>query len=114
MAHAAALGVADSAPYLHDGRAATLADAIKLHAGQASSSAKRFTGLSDVQQEELIAFLSTLRAPVVIRESREMTKGQTPNSSAARVAFGNSSKLKVARLDAGTIPVASITSYLDR
>ncbi len=54
-------GAADSAPYLHDGRAATLADAIKLHAGQADPSAKRFTGLSDVQQEELIAFLNTLR-----------------------------------------------------
>ena len=58
-------GVADSAPYLHDGRAATLAEAIKLHAGQAASSANRFAGLSNVQQEELIAFLNTLRAPSV-------------------------------------------------
>ena len=57
-------GVADSGPYLHDGRAATLAEAIKLHAGQAAASANRFTGLSDVQQDELIAFLNTLRAPV--------------------------------------------------
>ncbi len=54
-------GAADSAPYLHDGRAATLAEAIKLHAGQAARSANRFTDLSDVQQEELIAFLNTLR-----------------------------------------------------
>ena len=70
-------GVADSAPYLHDGRAATLAEAIKLHAGQASSSANRFAGLSDVQQEELIAFLNTLRAPsVVVREARN---GEGPN-----------------------------------
>ena len=61
-------GVADSAPYLHDGRAATLAEAIKLHAGQAAPSANRFTGLSDVQQEELIAFLNTLRAPSVLCE----------------------------------------------
>ena len=28
----------------------------------------RFTGLSDVQQEELIAFLNTLRAPSVVLE----------------------------------------------
>ena len=28
-------GVADSAPYMHDGRAPTLADAVKLHGGQA-------------------------------------------------------------------------------
>ena len=60
-------GVADSAPYLHDGRAATLAEAIKLHAGQAAPSANRFTGLSDVQQEELIAFLNTLQAPSGLR-----------------------------------------------
>jgi len=102
-------GVWQRGPYLHDGRAATLADAIKLHSGQASSSANRFAGLSEVQQEELIAFLGTLRAPVVISEGREMTKGQTPNNSAARVAFGNSPKL-----DAGLIPAASITSFLDR
>ena len=36
-------GVADSAPYLHDGRAATLEDAIKLHGGQAKKSAERFS-----------------------------------------------------------------------
>jgi CxxC motif-containing protein (DUF1111 family) len=68
-------GVADSAPYLHDGRAATLAEAIKLHAGQAASSANRFAGLSDVQQEELIAFLKMLRAPIVMRETAGKVKG---------------------------------------
>ena len=68
-------GVADSAPYLHDGRAATLAEAIKLHAGQAAPSANRFTGLSDVQQEELIAFLNTLRAPSVLCERPGEVKG---------------------------------------
>jgi CxxC motif-containing protein (DUF1111 family) len=68
-------GVADSAPYLHDGRAATLAEAIKLHAGQAAPSATRFAGLSDVQQEELIAFLNTLRAPIVMRETPGKVKG---------------------------------------
>ena len=68
-------GVADSAPYLHDGRAATLAEAIKLHAGQAAPSANRFAGLSDVQQEELIAFLNTLRAPSVLCERPGNVKG---------------------------------------
>jgi len=56
-------GVADSAPYLHDGRAATLEDAIKLHAGQATKSAQRFAELEPLQRIELIAFLNTLRAP---------------------------------------------------
>ncbi len=56
-------GVADSAPYLHDGRAATLDDAIRLHAGQATKSAGRFAELPAGQRDELIAFLNTLRAP---------------------------------------------------
>lgn len=107
-------GVADSAPYLHDGRAATLAEAIKLHAGQALSSANRFAGLSDVQQEELIAFLNTLRAPHAVSERREMVKDQRPNSSTARIAIGKSPKLNVVRLDAGPFPAASILIDLDR
>jgi CxxC motif-containing protein (DUF1111 family) len=56
-------GVADSAPYLHDGRAATLADAIKLHGGQGAAAQRHFAALSPTEQEHLIAFLKTLRAP---------------------------------------------------
>lgn len=56
-------GVADSAPYLHDGRAATLADAIRLHGGQAANSAQRFAELPRDEQADLIEFLHTLRAP---------------------------------------------------
>jgi CxxC motif-containing protein (DUF1111 family) len=107
-------GVADSGPYLHDGRAATLAEAIKLHAGQASSSANRFTGLSDVQQEELIAFLNTLRAPLVLSERTEMVTAQKPNSSAARATFGNLFQPTVAGLDAGWFPAALISIYSNR
>ena len=103
-------GVADSGPYLHDGRAATLAEAIKLHAGQASSSANRFTGLSDVQQEELIAFLNTLRAPGALFEEPQKVKGQISHSLAAHPAFANVFNLNVARLDAGSFPAASISS----
>jgi CxxC motif-containing protein (DUF1111 family) len=55
-------GVADSAPYLHDGRAATLRDAITLHNGQAAASAEAFHRLSEGQRSDLIAFLQTLRA----------------------------------------------------
>jgi CxxC motif-containing protein (DUF1111 family) len=56
-------GVADSAPYLHDGRAATLDDAIRLHGGQAARTAQRYGMLSRAEQSQLIAFLQTLRAP---------------------------------------------------
>jgi CxxC motif-containing protein (DUF1111 family) len=56
-------GVADSAPYLHDGRANTLQDAIRLHGGQAARAAHRFASLPPLEQTQLIAFLKTLRAP---------------------------------------------------
>jgi CxxC motif-containing protein (DUF1111 family) len=56
-------GVADSAPYLHDGRAATLTEAIHLHAGQATRSAQRFAQLNQLGQDQVIAFLQTLHAP---------------------------------------------------
>ncbi len=56
-------GVADSAPYMHDGRAPTLEEAIGVHGGQGARSAVRFTKLSAVEQSQLVAFLKTLRAP---------------------------------------------------
>ena len=40
-----------------------------------------------------------------------MVKGQIPSSSAARPAFGNLPKLNVARLDAGSFPVASNSCF---
>lgn len=57
-------GVAASGPYMHDGRAPKLQDAIRLHGGQGARSAKRFAELSAKDQENLIHFLETLRAPV--------------------------------------------------
>ncbi|MDA0588549.1 MAG: thiol oxidoreductase [Planctomycetota bacterium] len=56
-------GVADSAPYLHDGRAASLRDAIVQHSGQGRASSIAFQKLSVTDQTRLIAFLETLRAP---------------------------------------------------
>jgi CxxC motif-containing protein (DUF1111 family) len=56
-------GVADSAPYLHDGRAATLDEAIRQHGGQAARAAQRYATSSHEEQAQLIAFLQTLRAP---------------------------------------------------
>jgi len=56
-------GVADTAPYLHDGRALTLSAAIDSHGGEASDARKGFLALSAADQAELIAFLRTLRNP---------------------------------------------------
>jgi CxxC motif-containing protein (DUF1111 family) len=56
-------GVADSAPYLHDGRAATLEDAIRMHSGQGARAAVRFKQLPEGEQAQLVVFLKTLQAP---------------------------------------------------
>ncbi|MCH9682553.1 MAG: hypothetical protein K0V04_14040 [Deltaproteobacteria bacterium] len=53
-------GVAVSSPYLHDGRADTLADAIEWHGGEASSSRDAYAALSEDEQADVIAFLESL------------------------------------------------------
>jgi hypothetical protein len=56
-------GVRDSAPYLHDGRAETIEQAIALHDGEAKRSMRRFFQLSADQRTQLMAFLDSLAAP---------------------------------------------------
>lgn len=56
-------GVADSGPYLHDGRAETLEQAIELHGGEGTGVAQRFKEASPADRDALVAFLKTLRAP---------------------------------------------------
>ncbi len=56
-------GVADSAPYLHDGSAPTLRDAILRHGGDAKSVREKFKALNTDDQAAVLAFLGTLKAP---------------------------------------------------
>jgi CxxC motif-containing protein (DUF1111 family) len=56
-------GVADSAPYFHDGGSATLADAIDRHRGDAEPARQAYRALPSEDRDALIAFLKTLRAP---------------------------------------------------
>jgi len=56
-------GVADTSPYLHDGRATTLTEAILFHGGEAQSARDRFEALSDDDRIALLEFLRTLRTP---------------------------------------------------
>ncbi len=60
-------GVADSGPYLHDGRAGTLDAAIRWHDGEAKSSVTNYRTLTKKQQRSLIAFLESLKAPAESR-----------------------------------------------
>jgi len=53
-------GIADSAPYLHDGSAATLADAILAHAGDALTVRNAYAALTADQQSQIQEFLGTL------------------------------------------------------
>jgi hypothetical protein len=59
-------GVADTAPYLHDGRALTLDEAIKMHDNPGSEAAitgQMYKTLNAESQLKLIKFLNTLRTP---------------------------------------------------
>lgn len=56
-------GVADSPPYLHDGRAETLDEAIREHDGEARRAADAYRALSEIRRQRLLTFLGTLRAP---------------------------------------------------
>ncbi len=56
-------GVADSAPYLHDGRALTINDAILQHDGEGLTSRNAYANASVEKRKQLLAFLGTLRAP---------------------------------------------------
>ncbi len=56
-------GFRDSAPYLHDGRAQTLDEAVAHHGGQADESAKQYFELSVRSRSRIESFLKSLVAP---------------------------------------------------
>src|SRR5262249_53578607 len=56
-------GLRDSAPYLHDGRAATVAEAIRWHGGEAAGSRPRYFALDKDDQARILRFLATFAAP---------------------------------------------------
>jgi hypothetical protein len=53
-------GVADTAPYGHDGRSMNLTDVILRHGGEAQQARDRFVGLTPTHREYVIKFLRTL------------------------------------------------------
>ncbi len=56
-------GLADTAPYLHDGRATTITEAIEWHGGEAEDEKVMFDNLSSEDKKELLSYLRTLHAP---------------------------------------------------
>ena len=63
-------GVADSAPYLHDGRAASLEQAIELHGGEAVDVTKRFQEASPADRAAIVEFLKTIAPEANSRSDR--------------------------------------------
>ncbi len=60
-------GVGDTDPYLHDGRARTLREAIMMHSSpgsEANDAIDEFEGLTPYDQNAIIEFLQTLRLPI--------------------------------------------------
>jgi CxxC motif-containing protein (DUF1111 family) len=53
-------GLKYSSPYLHDGRAPTISDAIRAHDGEGLKARERFEKLTTSQQRQLLDFLNTL------------------------------------------------------
>jgi hypothetical protein len=57
-------GLADTAPYMHDGRALTIGDAILMHAGEAETQRAAYESLSFEDKTNLHHFLLSLRTPI--------------------------------------------------
>jgi CxxC motif-containing protein (DUF1111 family) len=53
-------GVRAGAPWLHDGRAPTLDQAIRAHEGEAQLVRNRYLGLTPQQRQQILDFLNTL------------------------------------------------------
>jgi CxxC motif-containing protein (DUF1111 family) len=75
-------GIADTGPYLHDGRALTLHEAISFHGGEAQAARDAYVALPETHQEELLSFLGALRTP--IRPNEELVRASRRPASRIR------------------------------
>jgi CxxC motif-containing protein (DUF1111 family) len=69
-------GLRDSAPYLHDGRAATIAQAIAQHGGQGAAAARRYANLPPLRRGQLDAFLQSLSSPPLEDEETDLAQAR--------------------------------------
>jgi CxxC motif-containing protein (DUF1111 family) len=67
-------GLRDSAPFLHDGRAANLAEAIASHGGEAQETANRYRQLGREPKHNLSLFLQSLTAPTPPESGKKKKK----------------------------------------
>jgi hypothetical protein len=90
-------GIAVSAPYLHDGRAPTLADAILAHAGDALAVRNAYAALTADQQLQVQEFLLTL--------------GRQENKDAAKVDLSNFIVEQTGSLIDVTMPAGTLVPH---
>jgi Di-haem oxidoreductase, putative peroxidase len=84
-------GVADTGPWLHDGRALTLRDAILMHEGKGSEAnpvVAAFKLLSPAEQQSVVDFLLTLHLPIEPDLAPGRSAAMTPAPGAAGSAAG--------------------------
>jgi hypothetical protein len=77
-------GFRDSAPYLHDGRAHNLEQAVALHGGQGAASARQFFALAAPERAKVEAFLNSLvsRARAGVVQVTEQESVLAPEATA--------------------------------
>lgn len=84
-------GVADSSPYLHDGRATTITEAILLHGGEGQAARDAFAALDQEARGEVLAFLRTLHTPrfPMLRLLNLLRAGPSFNGASEDLVEGN-------------------------
>ncbi len=87
-------GINDTAPYLHDGRATTLTEAIAWHGGEAEAARDGFLALDDLTKQQLLLFLRGLRTPEKpirdLLDDRDDDSDSDSDSSDGERGFGRS------------------------
>jgi Di-haem oxidoreductase, putative peroxidase len=110
-------GVRASAPYLHDGRAQTLEDAVSLHGGQGLYSARRFFMLSPRERSQVRAFLNTLVAPTadeVVRDAADKGERLQADPTSADFARSAEARLRVGQsLEKTGKPDGAVNFFLE-
>ncbi|MEW4562634.1 di-heme oxidoredictase family protein [Bremerella sp. JC770] len=92
-------GVADSAPYLHDGRATTLRAAIEWHRGEAMASRVNFAQLSEREQVAILKFLESLKAPQSAKVASDQIVGEQQSAP---------DQEEISRISGGTIKAVAL------
>ena len=74
-------GIADTSPYMHDGRALSLADAIEMHGGDGASARDSYRSLNRRRKNDLLSFLRILRTPTEVAVGLDVRSLRRPFTS---------------------------------